>query len=461
MIPERVTVLGGGNTAFSLAANLALAGHQVLLWEHPAFAWTIAPIRDSLTIHLEGAAQTGPARLAAVTTDPAEALAWSDTLVCSVPSYAHGPFIEQLVPHLRPGHLLALLPGNLGTLAFARALREGGVTGVILAEADTAPYVCRKLAPDRAVIWGTVTGLGIGVFPASQTAEALPALQALFPGATAYASVLVTGLSAMNPVVHPPGVLLNAGRIERSRGEFWFYEEGVTPAVVRAIEALDAERLAIGRAFGLELIPVATAPGRFRPAGRPVERHQWLRHAHRAPRAWQRQHALADGGRALRAGDVGGPRGAGRCRDAGDRRDHHPDVGRARPRLPGARAASDRFGPGGEDPGGDRGVPGALVRGSGFGVRGRPGPQGPGSTDEAPPGLIRHRGARDQFRRPCSGHVPRGGQGVRAVPSPPSAFVLARQAGHVPATIGHPLADGAHRRATTGSRHVSTAIAPA
>jgi glycerol-3-phosphate dehydrogenase len=31
----RVTVLGGGNTAFSLAANLALAGHEVMLWEHP------------------------------------------------------------------------------------------------------------------------------------------------------------------------------------------------------------------------------------------------------------------------------------------------------------------------------------------------------------------------------------------------------------------------------------------
>jgi cation diffusion facilitator CzcD-associated flavoprotein CzcO len=29
---KRVTVLGGGNTAFSMAANLALAGFEVLLW---------------------------------------------------------------------------------------------------------------------------------------------------------------------------------------------------------------------------------------------------------------------------------------------------------------------------------------------------------------------------------------------------------------------------------------------
>jgi opine dehydrogenase len=265
----RVTVLGGGNTAFSLAANLALAGHEVMLWEHPEFAQTIAPIRESLTIHLEGTARTGAAKLAGVTVDPAEALAWSETLVCSVPSYAHAAFIEQLAPHLRPGHVLALLPGNLGTLAFGRALREAGVEGVILADGDTAPYVCRKIGPDRAVIWGAVAGLGVGVFPASQTAEVMPVLEQLFPGARAYANVLEAGLSAMNPVVHPPGVLMNAGRIERSRGEFWFYEEGVTPAVVRAIEALDGERLAIGRAYGYELTPVAEAfhQAGFGPAG--------------------------------------------------------------------------------------------------------------------------------------------------------------------------------------------------
>src|ERR687886_812028 len=159
---NRVTVLGGGNTAFSMAANLALAGCAVLLWEHPDFAQTIAPLRETRTIHLDGAAHTGAARLAGVTTDPAEALAWSETLVCSVPSYAHQPFLAQLLPHLKPGHILALLPGNLGALAAAQALREAGIDGVIVAESDTAPYVCRKSAPDRAVIWGTVTGLGIG-----------------------------------------------------------------------------------------------------------------------------------------------------------------------------------------------------------------------------------------------------------------------------------------------------------
>jgi opine dehydrogenase len=146
---QRVVVLGAGNTGVAMAADLALAGHGVLLWEHPAFAAALEPIRGSLAIRLEGAARTGPARLTAATTDAAEALAWSDTLLCSVPSYAHAPVLAEIRPFLRPGHLLALLPGNLGALAVGRALAAAGVSEVV-AESDTAPYVCRKTGPDAA-----------------------------------------------------------------------------------------------------------------------------------------------------------------------------------------------------------------------------------------------------------------------------------------------------------------------
>jgi opine dehydrogenase len=269
MTGTRVTVLGAGNTGFSLAASLTLAGHEVLLWEHPDYASALTPIKDSLTIQLDEAGRTQPARLGAVTTDARQALAWSDVLLCSVPSYAHAAFAAQLAPHLRPGHLLALLPGNLGSLAVATELGRAGVRGVTVAESDTAPYVCRKSGPDGAVIWGMVPALGLGVYPADRTATTLSILSEFFPGATSYPNVLAAGLSALNPVVHPAGVLLNAGRIERSRGEFWFYEEGVTPAVVAAIEAVDRERLTIGAAYGLDLLPVAAGFHRagFGPAG--------------------------------------------------------------------------------------------------------------------------------------------------------------------------------------------------
>jgi opine dehydrogenase len=257
MLPERLTILGGGNTAFSVAANLALGGSAVLLWEHPAMAASVAPIRERRTIHLEGVERTGTATLAGVTTDIGEALAWSEVVLMSAPAYAHRAFAEVCAPYLRPGQLVALLPGTLGALEFARGVHATGARGVTVAEVDTSPYVCRKIAPDRAVIWGALSALGVGVFPARRTAEVMPIMRACFPGAVDYPNALACGLSSLNPLMHPAGVLMNAGRIERSRGEFYFYEEGVTPAVVAVIEAVDAERLALGEALGLVLTPVA------------------------------------------------------------------------------------------------------------------------------------------------------------------------------------------------------------
>jgi len=251
-----VVVLGAGNTGFSIAAKLALEGHEVVLWEHPDHAGTLAPIRDRQRITLMGAGGEGAATLSRVTTDPAEALAAGDILLASVPSYAHAAFCDALQPHLTERHVLALLPGNLGTLAFAHCL---GRARPLLAESDTAPYVCRKTAPDTATIWGVVPAMGVGVLPAARTEEGLDRLRPYFPGAQPYPHALAAGLGAMNPIVHPPGVIMNAGRIEHSRGEFYFYEEGVTPGVVRVIEALDAERRALAAAFGVTLPAVAEA----------------------------------------------------------------------------------------------------------------------------------------------------------------------------------------------------------
>lgn len=269
MLPERITVLGGGNTAISVAANLALGGSQVLLWEHPSLAAGIAPLEAGKTVHLEGTERTGAARLAGVTTDIKTALAWSSTILMSAPAYAHRLFAECCAPHVQSGQTITLLPGTLGALEFARVLRDRGVGGVTVAEVDTSPYVCRKTAPDRAVIWGRPGAIGLGVFPARRTEALLPVIQACFPGTRAYPNVLACGLSSLNPLMHPAGVLMNAGRIERSRGEFYFYEEGVTPAVVTVIEAVDAERLALGRALGQSLQPVAAAfhAAGFGPAG--------------------------------------------------------------------------------------------------------------------------------------------------------------------------------------------------
>ncbi len=54
---------------------------------------------------------------------------------------------------------------------------------------------------------------------------------------------------------HPDPVLLNAGWIETTGGDFRFYTDGVSPSVGRAMDALDRERLGLLTALGLEAVP--------------------------------------------------------------------------------------------------------------------------------------------------------------------------------------------------------------
>jgi opine dehydrogenase len=258
-MPESITILGGGNTAFAVAANLTHLGHEITLWEMPAFEQAFEPIRDTQEINLLGVAETGPARIHRLTTDISEALKASDLVLVIVPSYAHEPFIESCAPHVTSDHTIVLMPGNLGSLAWAKSLREMGAPMPTMAEVDTAPYVCRKTEPDTATIWGIVTGLGLGVLPTDRTEQVRSRLDGLFPGVQTYPDVIACGLSAMNPVVHPAGLLLNAGRVERSRGEFYFYDEGITETVAKVIMKVDDERRAIGAALGYDLMPANEA----------------------------------------------------------------------------------------------------------------------------------------------------------------------------------------------------------
>ncbi len=268
-----LTVLGGGNTAFSVAAKLTLDGASVTLCELPEFEESIDPIRNSREIALDGVGGKGRAVLHSVTTDFGEALAENDLVLLIVPAYGHKAFAEACAPHVRPRQVFVLMPGTLGGLEFFRILWESHApSDVVVAETDTAPYVCRKLTPTSAHIWGIVSGLGAGALPGHQSERVRSLLEPWFPGTRLYPNVLAAGLAAMNPVVHPAGVLLNAGRIERSRGDFYFYEEGVTPGVCRLVYAVDAERLAIAEELDLRLPPVDRA---FHEAGFGPEGDLW------------------------------------------------------------------------------------------------------------------------------------------------------------------------------------------
>jgi opine dehydrogenase len=79
----------------------------------------------------------------------------------------------------------------------------------------------------------------------------VPEIKSVFPNVVPAANVMETGFANINAIMHPAGMLGNAGWIEKSGGEFLYYREGITPAIGAWIDAIDRERLEIVRRLGL------------------------------------------------------------------------------------------------------------------------------------------------------------------------------------------------------------------
>ncbi len=70
----------------------------------------------------------------------------------------------------------------------------------------------------------------------------------VFPQFAAADNVWATSVNNLNPIVHPPMVLFNAGRIESTGGKGWnLYADGATESVARVMQAMDAERMSLVR----------------------------------------------------------------------------------------------------------------------------------------------------------------------------------------------------------------------
>ena len=143
---KKIAVLSAGNGGQALAADLALRGHDVALYDLPQFAPVIEAIRRrGNTIELQHKI-TGTAKIRLVTTDIAEALDGAEVVYFTAPSYGQKAFFDLAVPALSDGQVIVLMPGNYGTLALKAALREAG-KDVLVAETDNLPYACAATEP--------------------------------------------------------------------------------------------------------------------------------------------------------------------------------------------------------------------------------------------------------------------------------------------------------------------------
>jgi opine dehydrogenase len=227
----------------------------------------LAPIRERGGIELLGVAGEGFAELPVITTDLEEAVAGADVIVLCLPVSALIEYAPALAPLVGEDQVVFLNPGHMGGGLYFRQATGG--RHVHVCETATLTYACRMRDPATVAIFNVASNLLFAALPATETDELYERVAPLYPSIVKAENVLQLGLQDLNAVEHPPQTLMNAGWLEHTKGDYLFYIDGTTPAVARAIEAVDRERMALADAVG---VPTRSFVDYFFAAGYTSER---------------------------------------------------------------------------------------------------------------------------------------------------------------------------------------------
>lgn len=255
---EKIAVLGGGQGAHAMVADMTLRGLTVNMFELPGYTGPIDRALETGKIEIDGLIE-GVATPNMVTTDIEKAVDGVDLIFVIVPTMAQKHFITALKPHLKSGQTVVLVAGNFGSLKAAPFIGDQVFNGeILLAETSSLPYFARLTGPGHSNVTFR-TPVAVAAFPAKYTPQVVEKVKAAYPDTSPLIDVLEASLCNFNMLGHPAGSLLNAGAIEfadMNGREYFMYREGCSPSVSKVVGAVDEERRAVASALGYKLTPL-------------------------------------------------------------------------------------------------------------------------------------------------------------------------------------------------------------
>jgi opine dehydrogenase len=253
----KVAVLGSGNGGLAVAFEWAQAGHEVSIFDFETFPKSIAAISEKGGIGADGELE-GFQKLAYAGHDISKVIPDAELVFVVGPAYSTEPFGKACKPCVKPGQIFIVCPSSCaGSLVFKKTLGLAVEDdSVIVAETSTLPYAVRITGDAHITVYNRLKGgYFIAALPSKFNQKVHDIVSQVYTPIELAENVMQTTLQNANPIIHPAVSLCNVALIERTHGNFLFYEEGVTEGVGRIIEALDKERIAIGKALGIEVIP--------------------------------------------------------------------------------------------------------------------------------------------------------------------------------------------------------------
>jgi len=249
----KITVIGAGNGGQAIAGYLGLTGYVVSLYDIDVPK--IEELRKKGGVELEGRIN-GFGKVGCITTDIEEAVRGAEIIMVTTVANAHRAVAKSIAPFIEEGQVIILNPGRTcGALVFKQTLTDCGCTKrYYLGEAQTLVYACRVVENGKVNVIGIKDEVLLSGLPAADTDYILEKINPIYPSFMKTDNVLRTSLENIGAMFHPCVLLFNAATIERNE-MFWFYRD-MTEQVAEFIEKFDAERLAVGKAYGIDLLGV-------------------------------------------------------------------------------------------------------------------------------------------------------------------------------------------------------------
>ena len=256
----KIAVLGAGNGGFMAAADMGHQGYEVALYSRDEAK--IRGVRNKggievLDIDSKPSGVFGKVALA--TSDVKEAVRGAQVILNPVPYFACEDYARRVAPHLEDGQLVLYLGKGGACLAWAKVLKEMGIRKeVYLADCNTLPYGASKKGDSQVRLEARVQNMIVACFPGKDIEHVCEIAEAVFPSKFGY--TLRRGQNAIdsilvdyNAITHTPPMVCNAARIELGEKDFHLFgKRENTRSVVRLIERIDRERMAIGEKLGLK-----------------------------------------------------------------------------------------------------------------------------------------------------------------------------------------------------------------
>ncbi|SJZ96269.1 NAD/NADP octopine/nopaline dehydrogenase family protein [Photobacterium toruni] len=258
----RVSIIGSGNAGLTAAYHLTRQGAEVCLYGATGFDQPLTDIEAQGGITALASCNdvelsfAGFQAIDTITRDLKQAVDYADILILPVPSFAQEPLFRSMLPHLKSGQLIMLMPGNYGSLVLNKIKCDEGYQDIDITFVDaiSIPWATRIVGPAELAILGMKTHLPVAALPGTRTLAAIARLQPLMPlPLTALDNVIMAGLENINFGGHPLLTTLNMGLLENFDGQFNYYKDCCSVSTARAAAVMETERLAIGQALGLHL----------------------------------------------------------------------------------------------------------------------------------------------------------------------------------------------------------------